>query len=110
MWPDLMPQHPVAILCSIVRLGVELAANLAGCLAPKCRAAWFASQFEIVPKQCPAKAQSRRGPVRREVAELLFSWIESADSWFFLCFSPLIVSVMCGSGRDEEPSGEKSSA
>jgi hypothetical protein len=29
------------------------------------------------------------------------------DSWFFLPFPRSVVSVGCGSGRDEEPSGEE---
>jgi hypothetical protein len=37
--------------------------------------------------------------------ELFFS-IESMDSWFFLSF-PAVFITWCGSGRDEEPSGEE---
>ena len=39
------------------------------------------------------------------MAELLCFWIESADSWFFLSFSPLRRFVIRGFGRGEELSG-----
>src|SRR5882724_12996917 len=52
-----------------------------------------------------AKARSRAARVRSEVVELF--WVGSMNSWSSFLFPATFRFLDCGSGRDEEPCGEK---